>query len=86
MPRATVYGLIGVEHTDTGAHWITVAPDFMTGCKCDWLTGARRVIDSGLRSSRLGDRRALRSGFQLAYQRQHVMTEIGDFFLEMQER
>lgn len=86
MPRTTVYGLIGVEHTDTGAHWITVAPDFMAGGKRDRLTGAKRGCRYWPGSSRLGDRFALCSSFQFAYQRQYVLAEIGDFFLEMQER
>lgn len=85
MPRRAVYGLIGVEHTDAGAHWITVAPDFMAGCKRDRLTGTRRAVGNSRRSSRLGDRLALCSGFQFAYQRQYVLAEISDLFLEMQE-
>ncbi|KPX38905.1 hypothetical protein ALP26_102961 [Pseudomonas savastanoi pv. glycinea] len=32
MPRTAVYWLIGVQHTQTGTHWITVVPDFLEGC------------------------------------------------------
>ncbi|KPW57288.1 hypothetical protein ALO80_101781 [Pseudomonas caricapapayae] len=31
MPRTAIYWLIGVQHTQAGAHWITVAPDFLKG-------------------------------------------------------